>query len=83
MDVVSEDNVVGTELEAVRELRKLALTDAMNANRVNDTLRDALVGSLVEKVPDLEVTQILDIINALDNTDSLARYEKLMQLFSK
>ena len=64
-------------------LSELALSDAVNANRASDTLREALVGVLVKKAPEMSPDEIFDAIERIDRMESLSKHEKMVSMLEK
>lgn len=65
------------------QLAELVLTDAMSANRASDTLREALVTSLVKKAEDMSPDEIFGAIERIDSADTLSRHEKMVSLLER
>ena len=68
---------------AVRnKLHELMLTDALNAARTQDALREKLVACLVSKADEMSPSELVQSIQNLSSLSNLEQYEKLSKIFS-
>lgn len=58
------------------------MTDAINSHRTNDTLREALVATLVKRSGEMSPTEILDAVGRIGSINNLEQYEKLANILS-
>lgn len=65
------------------QLMNIAITDAMNANRTNDAIREALMSSLVKKTDAMEGKDIIAAIKEIESISSVEKAEKILSLIDK
>lgn len=62
----------------------LILTDAANANRMNDALREALLSALLtalaKRAPEMTPAEIFETIERLSATQKFDQYEKMLRV---
>jgi hypothetical protein len=66
---------------SVREkLKEIALSDAVNSLRAQDTLREAMVAALVNKASEMSPDSIIEAMAKLDGSMKLDRYKQVLNL---
>jgi len=72
------------ETTNIREkLHEIALTDALNARRMADTLREGMTAALLKKLDDMTHEQILATIEKIEAIPKIAPYREILDLLSK
>lgn len=60
-------------------LRNMALTDALSTQRTIATLREAAVTEIIKKLPSMSPDKMLEVMKAIDSTNSIEAYAKLIE----
>ncbi len=72
------------ENATVREqLQNLALTDALNARRMADSLREGFTAALLKKADAMDPDAILAAIEKMESISKLAPYQEILDLLAK
>jgi len=78
-----ENTEVKTTEDIRNQLVNIAITDALNASRTNDAIREALMSALVKKSDDMEGTEIINAIKEVDSISSVEKAGKILSLIDK
>lgn len=62
------------------QLMDIAITDALNSNRANDALREALMNSLLKKSDDMEPAAIMAAIKEINAISSIENTQKIISI---
>lgn len=65
------------------QLINLMMSDAVNAARTQDALREALMGALVQRSQDMSPEALVDAISRVGSLTNLDQYERLANLLSR
>lgn len=60
-------------------LRNMALTDALAMQRTMSALREAALTEVIKKLPGMNADKMLEVLNAIQSTDALESYAKLIE----
>lgn len=69
-----------TDTEIRSQLMDIAITDALNSNRANDTLREALMSSLLKKADDMDASELMTAIKDINAISSIENTQKIISI---
>lgn len=65
------------------KLMDIAITDALNANRTNDAMREALMSSFIKKANELSPMDMISAIKEIEAFSSIEKTKKIISIIDK
>lgn len=84
---MKKDNKMNSDSDGKNDIREklmdIAITDALNANRTNDALREALVASFIKKSNELEPMELIAAIKEIEVFSSIEKTKNIISIIDK